>query len=58
VLHHYGDQIKENEVDGALARMGEMRNAPKSLIVKPDGKRPLTRPRHRSRMMLEWILGK
>jgi hypothetical protein len=27
--------------------MGEMRNAYKILILKPDGKRPLERPRHR-----------
>jgi hypothetical protein len=35
--------------------MGEMRNVYKILIEKPDGKRPLTRPR---RIILKWILGK
>jgi hypothetical protein len=29
------------------ARMGEMRNAYTILIEKPEGKRPLGRPRHR-----------
>jgi hypothetical protein len=27
--------------------MGKMRNAYKILVVKPEGKRPLARPRHR-----------
>jgi hypothetical protein len=27
--------------------MGKMRNTYKSLVVKPEGKRPLERPRHR-----------
>jgi hypothetical protein len=32
---------------GHGARMGENRNACKSLVRKPEGKRPLGRPRHR-----------
>jgi hypothetical protein len=32
---------------GDVARMGEMRNAYKVLVGKPEGKRPLRRPRHR-----------
>jgi hypothetical protein len=32
---------------GHVARMGEKRNAYRILIAKPDGKRPLARPRHR-----------
>jgi hypothetical protein len=30
-----------------VARMGEMRNAYKILVAKPEGKRPLGRPRRR-----------
>jgi hypothetical protein len=30
-----------------VARMGAMRNAYKILVGKPEGKRPLGRPRHR-----------
>jgi len=30
-----------------VARMGEMRNAYNILVRKPEGKRPLGRPRHR-----------
>jgi hypothetical protein len=32
---------------GHVARIGEKRNAYRILVVKPEGKRPLERPRHR-----------
>jgi hypothetical protein len=32
---------------GHVARMGEERNAYRLLVGKPDGKRPLARPRRR-----------
>jgi hypothetical protein len=32
---------------GHVARMGENRNAYRLLVEKPEGKRPLERPRHR-----------
>jgi hypothetical protein len=32
---------------GHVARMGEKRNVYRSLVRKPEGKRPLGRPRHR-----------
>jgi hypothetical protein len=32
---------------GHVARMGEKRNAYRLLVGKPEGKRPLGRPRHR-----------
>jgi len=34
-------------MDGHVARTGGMRNAHKILVVKPKGKGPLGRPRHR-----------
>jgi hypothetical protein len=37
-----------------VARMGEERKVYKVLVGKPEGKRPLGRPR----MGLEWILGR
>jgi hypothetical protein len=40
-------KIKEDEIEGYVARMGEMRNAYKILVVKPTGKRPLGRIRRR-----------
>jgi hypothetical protein len=33
--------------EGHVARMGETRNAYKILVRKPEGKRPLGRPRRR-----------
>jgi hypothetical protein len=42
---------------GNIARIEEMRNAYCILVGKPEGKRPLGRPRHRWGI-LEWILMK
>jgi hypothetical protein len=41
--------IKSRRMRGAgyLARMGEKSDAYRILVGKPDGKRPLGRPRHR-----------
>jgi hypothetical protein len=41
---------------GHAVCVGEMRNVYKTLDGKPEGKRPLGRPRHRWRIMLKWIL--
>jgi hypothetical protein len=38
--------------------MGKMRNAYNILVGKPERKRPLGRPRHGWKIILEWILGK
>jgi hypothetical protein len=42
---------------GHIACMGEMRNACNILVGKPKGKRPLGRPGHNGRIILDWILG-
>jgi hypothetical protein len=39
--------MKEDEMSGHAARMGEMRNAYKVLDGKTEGKRPRIRPRRR-----------
>ncbi|PNF23733.1 hypothetical protein B7P43_G18405, partial [Cryptotermes secundus] len=39
-----------------VARMGETRNAYRLLVGKPEGKRPLGRPRRRWVTILKWIL--
>jgi hypothetical protein len=40
--------VKEYEMcAGHVARLGESRNAYRILVGKPEGKRPLGRPRHR-----------
>jgi hypothetical protein len=33
-------------------------SACKILVRKPEGKRPLGKPRHSGRIILEWIFGK
>jgi hypothetical protein len=38
--------------------MGAMRSAYNIFVGKPEGKRPLGRPRRRWKIMLELILGK
>jgi hypothetical protein len=41
---------------GHAARMGKKRNICRILVGKPEGKRPLRRPRHRWWIILKWIL--
>jgi hypothetical protein len=42
---------------GHVAHIGEIRNAYKILVGKPDRKRPLGRPKCRWKI-LDWLLGK
>jgi hypothetical protein len=39
--------IEKNEMGGAVARMGEERGVHRVLVGKPEGKKPLGRPRRR-----------
>jgi hypothetical protein len=41
------NQVKEDEVSGACSPNGEKRNAYRLLVGKPEGKRPIGRPRRR-----------
>jgi len=43
---------------GHVTRMGEGRGVHRVLVGKPEGKRPLGRPRRRWRIILRWIFGK
>ena len=43
---------------GHVAHMGENRNTYRVLVRKPEGRRPLGRPRHRWRIILRWIFSK
>jgi hypothetical protein len=43
MLRILGDKIEKNE----MGRMGEEREVCRVLVVKPEGRRPLGRPRHR-----------
>jgi hypothetical protein len=49
ILTHYcaGDKIEKNEMGGHVSRMGEERGVYRVLVGKPEGKRPLGRPRPR-----------
>jgi len=38
--------------------MGEGRGVQRVLVGKPEGKRPLGRPRRKGRIILRWIFGK
>jgi hypothetical protein len=42
---------------GYVARMGEGRNVYRVLVGKPEGKRPLERPKVNGRMGSKWNLG-
>jgi hypothetical protein len=42
---------------GHVARMVWTGNAYIILVLKPEGKRPLGRPRRRWKIIFEWILG-
>jgi hypothetical protein len=41
-----------------VVRFGERRGVYRVLVGKPEGKRPLGRPRHRWRIILRWIFRK
>jgi hypothetical protein len=43
--HNYNDQVKEDEVRRACSANGEERNAYRILEGKPEGMRPVGRPR-------------
>jgi hypothetical protein len=43
---------------GHVARVEETRNAYRILMGKPEGRRPLRRPRCRCLTILKWILGR
>jgi hypothetical protein len=43
----WNEQVKEDEMGRACTTNGEKRNAYGILVGKPEGKRPLVRPRRR-----------
>jgi hypothetical protein len=45
--YYLGDQIKEDEMDGACSTNGKDEKAYNISVGKPEGKKPLGRPRHR-----------
>jgi hypothetical protein len=47
IKYYSNDQIKMNEMAGHVARMGDRRGSYGVLMGRPEGKRPLGRPRQR-----------
>jgi hypothetical protein len=45
--YNYNYQVKEDEMGGACITNGANRNVYRILVGKPEGKRPLGRPRRR-----------
>jgi hypothetical protein len=45
--HRAGDKIEKNAMGGACSTDGEGRGVYRVLVGKPEGKRPLGRPRRR-----------
>jgi hypothetical protein len=45
--HYLGNQIKKNEMDGVCGMCGGRKDAYRVSVLRPEGKRPLERPRHR-----------
>ena len=45
--YYAGDKIEENEMGGACSTYGDGRGVRRILVWKPEGKRPLGRPRRR-----------
>jgi hypothetical protein len=52
------NEVKENEVGGACSTNGGERNAYRLLVGKPEGRRPLGRPRRRWLNIIENITRK
>jgi hypothetical protein len=48
--------MEKNETGGACSTYGGKRGAYRILVGRPEGRRPLGRPRHRWRIILKWIL--
>jgi hypothetical protein len=45
--YNQNEQVKENEMTRACSTNGEERHAHRILVGKPEGKRPLGRPRRK-----------
>jgi hypothetical protein len=52
---HSGDQVKKTEMGRTCGAYGERRGAYRALVGKPEGRRPLGRPRRRWGIILKWI---
>jgi hypothetical protein len=56
--NHLANQVNENEVGGACGMHGRREKCVQNSVGKPEGKKPLGKPRRRWEMGSEWILGR
>jgi len=56
--YYLGDEVKEDGWSGHVTRMGEIRNAYRTFVVKPESKRPFEKPRSGWKFITKMILGK
>jgi hypothetical protein len=56
--YYYGHKIKLGVWGGSFSMHGRCERCYKTLVGKPEGKRPLGRPSIDGRIILEWILEK
>jgi len=47
LIFYSGGQIEKNEMGEACSTYGEIRGVHRALVVKPEGKKPLGRPRRK-----------
>ena len=58
VPNSLGYKIEENEMGGACSMYGGEKRLYRALLGKPEGERPLGRPRLGGRIVLRWIFRK
>jgi len=56
VTKYYYAQIKDDEIFGSCGMYREQKNVYRVLVVKPDRKRPLGRPRRTFGIIFKWII--
>ena len=57
-VDHSGDNIKNNEMEGHVARLRDRRDVYKVLVGRPDRKTPLERSKCNGRIILKWTFEK
>jgi hypothetical protein len=55
-MYNYNDQVKEDNMGRACSMHGEKKNEYRILVGKPEGKKPLGRPRLRWEDAIKMVL--
>jgi hypothetical protein len=53
--YHSDDKVKKIEMDRTCSTYGDRKRAYRVLVGKPEGRRPLGRPRRNGRIILKWV---